>query len=73
MAMIICDDNLYNSLILEPKRRKVESIPKESRRTEAASEKKERSAKTKVRDEQKELRREKKLGRKRVKTCFRNF
>ncbi|XP_015117253.1 THO complex subunit 2 [Diachasma alloeum] len=49
----------------EPKRRKVESIPKESRRTEAASEKKERSAKTKVRDEQKELRREKKLGRKR--------
>ncbi|XP_063988875.1 THO complex subunit 2 isoform X2 [Diachasmimorpha longicaudata] len=49
----------------EPKRRKVESIPKESRRAEATSEKKERSAKTKIRDEQKELRREKKLGRKR--------
>ncbi|XP_015599457.1 THO complex subunit 2 isoform X2 [Cephus cinctus] len=47
------------------KRRKVDSVPKESRRAEAGAEKKERSGKAKVRDEQKELRREKKLGRKR--------
>ncbi|XP_057340022.1 THO complex subunit 2 isoform X1 [Microplitis mediator] len=52
----------------EPKRRKIDSIPKESRRTDSSSEKKERSSKTKVRDEQKELRREKKLGRKRDRT-----
>lgn len=41
----------------------------ENRRTEVVAEKKERSGKTKVRtDEEKELRRERKLGRKRVST-----
>ncbi|XP_047355707.1 THO complex subunit 2 isoform X2 [Vespa velutina] len=51
--------------VSDAKRRKLESIPKEGRRTEGNLEKKERSSKTKIRDEQKELRREKKLGRKR--------
>lgn len=55
----------------ETKRRKVDSIPKEGRRAaEPGVEKKERSSKTKVRDDQKELRREKKLGRKRVRKYF---
>ncbi|KAK0079733.1 hypothetical protein PV325_000884 [Microctonus aethiopoides] len=49
----------------EPKRRKIDSIPKEGRRMDGIAEKKDRSSKTKLRDEQKELRREKKLGRKR--------
>lgn len=57
-------------LLKEPKRRKLENIPKEVRRVEGGNEKKERSAKAKVRDEQKELRREKKLGRKRVSIYF---
>ncbi|XP_043266760.1 THO complex subunit 2 isoform X2 [Venturia canescens] len=54
--------------VSETKRRKVESIPKEGRRAEVVVDKKERSAKAKVRDEQKELRREKKLSRKRDRT-----
>ncbi|XP_012259618.2 THO complex subunit 2 [Athalia rosae] len=56
----------------DTKRRKVENAPKvkqENRRTEVVAEKKERSGKTKVRtDEEKELRRERKLGRKRDRT-----
>uniref|UniRef100_A0ABD2WT94 THO complex subunit 2 n=1 Tax=Trichogramma kaykai TaxID=54128 RepID=A0ABD2WT94_9HYME len=51
----------------DPKRRKVE-VPKETKRTEAASEKKERtSAKKQARDD-KEPRKEKKVGRKRDRT-----
>lgn len=42
------------------------SLQQEGRRAEAALDKKERSSKGKTRDEQKELRREKKQGRKRV-------
>lgn len=38
----------------------------ETRRSEPIVEKKERAAKTKAREEQKEMRREKKVGRKRV-------
>ncbi|XP_011499496.1 PREDICTED: THO complex subunit 2 [Ceratosolen solmsi marchali] len=50
----------------ETKRRKVDNSQKETRRTDVTTEKKERSsAKAKMREEQKELRREKKLGRKR--------
>lgn len=41
-------------------------IQQEGRRVEAVLDKKERSSKGKARDEQKELRREKKQGRKRV-------
>ncbi|XP_023289928.1 THO complex subunit 2 isoform X2 [Orussus abietinus] len=51
---------------IDVKRRKVENVQKETRRTDVVIDKKDRSGKTKIRDEQKELRREKKLGRKRV-------
>ncbi|XP_044012120.1 THO complex subunit 2 [Aphidius gifuensis] len=54
-----------DTLEREPKRRKLETTLKETKRLEAGSEKKDRSGKAKSRDEQKELRREKKLGRKR--------
>ncbi|XP_058804081.1 THO complex subunit 2 isoform X2 [Phymastichus coffea] len=57
---------MADGLDRDTKRRKMENPPKETRRTEAVIEKKERaSTKTKAREEQKELRREKKLGRKR--------
>lgn len=44
-------------------------MQQEGRRVEAVIDKKERSSKGKTRDEQKELRREKKQGRKRVIVC----
>lgn len=54
--------NIINSISIN----KCVNCQQEGRRTEGTLEKKERSSKTKLRDEQKELRREKKLGRKRV-------
>lgn len=72
--LICSDDNKLVEVIFdkiaEPKRRKIDSIPKEGRRMDGIAEKKDRSSKTKIRDEQKELRREKKLGRKRVSSSF---
>lgn len=44
-------------------------MQQEGRRVEAVLDKKERSSKGKTRDEQKELRKERKQGRKRVITC----
>ncbi|XP_014219414.1 THO complex subunit 2 isoform X2 [Copidosoma floridanum] len=50
----------------DPKRRKIENAPRETRRPETTSDKKDRgSSKTKIREESKEVRKEKKLGRKR--------
>lgn len=64
-VIIIYNNGYFNSFFISPCIN-IYLSKQEGRRAETVLDKKERSSKGKVRDEQKELRREKKMGRKRV-------